>query len=138
MDVDTMDDPAVLDGLGDGMDRMAVYARDDLVRTVYSDGLHEVSVFHEPGVVDWDALPDDGLMTVEGATKTWTGTRDDTVVAVAERGDLMVVIVADAAMGPDEAMEKATDAMAMVPPVQVERGLWQRVADAPSNLIDRI
>ena len=138
MDADTMGDPAVLVSLGDGMDRMAVYARNDLVRTVYSDGSHEMSVFHEPGVIDWDTLPADGVVTDGGATKTWTGVRDDTVVAITERGDLMVVIVADADMGTDEAMAKAMDAAEMVPPVHIERGLWDRLSGAPANIVDRI
>lgn len=138
MDADTMDDPAVLASLGDGMDRLAVYARDDLVRTVYSDGSHEMSVFHEPGVVDWEGLPSDGEMVEDGAVKTWTGVRDDTVVAVAERGDLMIVVVADAEMGADEAKEKAMHAVEMVPPVQVDRGLWDRLSEAPANIVDRI
>jgi hypothetical protein len=138
MDGDTMDDPAVLTSLGDGMDRMAVYARDDLVHTVYSDGSHEVSVFHEPGVVDWESLPADGEMIVEGPVKTWTGVRDETVVAITERGDLMVVIVADADMGADEAMDKTMEVVEMVPPVSIERGLWDRLGEAPGNLIDRI
>ncbi|MFN3214912.1 MAG: anti-sigma factor family protein [Acidimicrobiales bacterium] len=135
---ETMDDPAVLPSLGDGLDRMAVYARDELVHTVYSDGTHDVSVFHEPGVVDWEALPADGEMIVEGPVKTWTGVRDETVVAITERGDLMVVIVADAEMGTDAAMEKTMEAVEMVPPVSIERGLWDRLSDAPRNLIDRI
>lgn len=138
MDGDTMDDPAVLADLGDGLDRMAVYARDDLVHTVYSDGINEVSVFHEPGVVDWESLPADGDMIVDGPVKTWTGMRDETVVAITERGDLMVVVVADAEMGTDAAKDKAMQAVEMVPPVSVERGLWDRLGDAPGNLIDRI
>lgn len=138
MDGDTMDDPAVLTSLGDGLDRMAVYARNDLVRTVYSDGTYEVSVFHEPGVVDWESLPADGEMIVDGPVKTWTGVRDETVVAITERGDLMVVIVADADMGTGDAMDKTMDAVEMLPTVSVERGLWDRVGGAPGNLIDRI
>ena len=138
MDAEAMDDPAVLAGLGDGMDRMGVYARNDLVRTVYSDGSHDVSVFHRPGIVDWAALPADGEMSDDGPTKTWTGVRDETVVTVAERGDLVVVVVADADMGGDEARDTAMEAVEMVPPVSVERGLWDRVRDAPANLVDRI
>lgn len=138
MDGDTMDDPAVLAGLGDGLDRMAVSARDDLVHTVYSDGTHEVSVFHEPGVVDWESLPADGEMIVDGSIKTWTGVRDEAVVAITERGDLMVVVVADAGMGTDVAKEKAMEAVEMVPQVSVSRSLWDRLGDAPGNVIDRI
>lgn len=138
VDVDTVDDPAVLASLGGDMDRRAVYAREDLVHTVYSDGIHEMSVFHAPGTVDWGGLPDDGMMTDAGNVKTWTGIRDDAVVAVTERGDLVVVIVADAAMGRDDAISKATEACEMVPPVRVERDLWERLGAAPGNIVDRL
>jgi hypothetical protein len=138
MDGDAMADPAVLTSLGDGLDRMAVSARNGLVRTVYSDGTYDVSVFHEPGVVDWDALPADGEMIDGGPAKTWTGTRGEAVVTVTERGDLMVVIVADAGMGTDEAMAKTLDVAEMVPPVAVERGLLDRLSEAPANLFDRV
>jgi hypothetical protein len=95
-------------------------------------------VFHEPGVVDWESLPADGEMIIDGPTKTWTGVRDETVVAITERGDLMVVVVADAEMGADAAMDKTMEVVDMVPPIAAERGLWDRLGDAPGNIIDRI
>jgi len=138
MDGAAMNDPAVLDTIGDGMDRAAVFERGDLVQTVYSDGAHDLSMFHEPGVVDWNALPADGSMTETDGSKAWTGRIDDTVVAVTERGDLVVTVVADADMGIADAGDMAMHASDMMPKVSIDRGLWRRIVEGPANLIDRI
>jgi hypothetical protein len=46
--------PAALEG---GYERVGVYRRGAVVQVVYGDGVYGLSVFEQPGQLDWDALP---------------------------------------------------------------------------------
>jgi anti-sigma factor RsiW len=52
--------PAVLDG---GYHRVGVYRRGELMHVVYGDGVYGLSVFEQPGHLDWDGLPPSGHVT---------------------------------------------------------------------------
>lgn len=137
MDADEMmkDDPAIMEDLGHGMALDAVYQYDDLVQSRYSDGDHVVSVFHEPGSVDWEAMPDMGETSMmEDDTMVWRGSIGDVDVVVTERGDLVVTVVSDGDMDDDMAMVAST----MVPEVDSSPSWWSRLKDAPGNLLDRL
>lgn len=127
------DDPAILDDIGPGMEREAIFQLDDVVQVRYSDGLHTISVFHQPGEVDWDAMPESGEMEMMDLGPVWSTTMGDVDVLVAERGDLIVTVVADGDMDHEMSMM----ATKMVPEVDMDNGLWSRVVDAPGNIIDR-
>jgi hypothetical protein len=83
--------PAVL-GSHARLSLHAVYDGDDLVFAVYRDGLAVVSVFEQPGRLDWRSLPDGETRRV-GARPVWVG-RGAPVVMVTEVGDLVVTVVA--------------------------------------------
>ncbi len=136
MDADDMmkDDPAIMADIGHGMGLAAVYQADDLVQSWYSDGEHHVSVFHEPGEVDWDDMPDYGEVKMMDDGPMWRSTMGDLDVLVVERGDLVVTVVADGDMKDDMAMEAST----MVPEVDDDPSIWDRLGDAPGNLFDRV
>lgn len=128
------DDPAVFDDLGHGMAREAIFQSDDIVHVRYSDGIHAVSVFHQPGKVDWDDMPDMGSVEMMDDEPVWTSTMNDVEVLVAERGDLIVTVVADGDMDHEMTMM----ASSMVPEVDMDDGFWSTVMDAPGNILDRL
>jgi hypothetical protein len=136
MDADDMmaDDPAIMADIGHGMGLEAVYQLDDLVQSRYSDGIHAVSVFHEPGDVDWDDLPSGGTMEMMPDGQIWRMQMGDLDVLVTERGDLVVTIVADGDMDDDMAVM----ASSMVPTVDTDDSLWGRLKLAPGNILDRL
>lgn len=134
MTIDQMaDDPAVLDDIGLGMRREAIFQSGELVQVRYSDGEHAVSIFHQRGEVAWDDMPDSGSVAMMPEGPIWTSTMDGYDVLVTQRGDLVVTVVADGDM--DNEMTMA--ASAMVPEVDMGSGLWSRVMDAPGNVVDR-
>jgi hypothetical protein len=53
--------------LGGGYRRVGVYRRDGVVQVVYGDGVYGLSVFEQPGRLDWSGLPAAGrAITVGG------------------------------------------------------------------------
>ena len=68
--------PASLDG---GYRRVGVYRRGDAVQVVYGDGVYGLSVFEQPGRLNWDELPAAGrAATVAGhraRSYVWPGGR---------------------------------------------------------------
>ena len=133
MDMAEMDDPAIMDEI-DGMARDAIYMRDDVVHVRYSDGSHDVSVFHQPGSVDWDDMPDMGKVDMMADGPVWRGVLDGQTVVVTERGDLIVTVVADGDM--DEGM--AMHASEKVPEVDKDESFWSKLRAAPGNLWNRV
>lgn len=127
------DDPAVLDDVGHGMERAAIYQADDVTQVRYSDGQHDLSVFHQRGEVDWDEMPDAGEMAMMDDGPVWMSTMAGLDVLVTQRGDLVVTIVADGDMDQEMTME----ASVMVPEVEMSEGLVDRLVDAPRNVFDR-
>ena len=127
------DDPAVMTDIGHGMTRTAIFQADDVVQVRYSDGAHGVSVFHQPGKLDWDALPETGETVMMDDGPVWMASTSDVEVLVMQRGDLVVTVVADADMGPKATMSTS----AMIPEVDMDKDFMGRLADAPSNILDR-
>ncbi len=127
------DDPAVMPDIGDGMNQAAIFQADDVVQVLYSDGSHDVSVFHQPGTLDWDALPEDGETVMMDDGPVWMGSTNDVEVLVTQRGDLVVTVVADADMGPKAAMSTSE----MIPEVDMGKDFMGRLGDAPKNILDR-
>lgn len=134
MESDDMDDPAVMDDIGHGMVRDGVFMRGDVVYTRYSDGSHVLSVFHQPGTVDWNAMPDMGTVEMMPEGPLWHGAVGGNEVMVTQRGDLVVTVVVGDDMDDDMAMQ----ASMAVPEVDIDESLWSRLRSAPANLIDRI
>ncbi len=134
MEPEAMDDPAIMSDIGHGMGLEAVYQAGALVQARYSDGAHAVSIFHEPGQVDWEELPRSGTLEMMDEGPVWRGSMDDTEVLVTERGDLVVTVVTDG----DMAEEMAMTASHMVPEVEMSRSWWDRQRDAPANLWNRL
>lgn len=75
------------------LERLAVYDGADLTMAVYADGSATVTVYQQPGRVDWDELPA-GHGADIGGRRAWTRPGTPTVV-VTEIGDLTVTLVAD-------------------------------------------
>ena len=131
MDPEEMDDPAVMSSIGDGMTRDSIYMNDDVVQVRYSDGEHAVSIFHQPGEVDWDNMPTMGKVDMMADGPMWSGEIDGRTVVVTERGDLVVTVVTDDGMDDGMAMT------ATVPEVERSESFWDKLTSAPSNVLDR-
>jgi hypothetical protein len=105
--IDTADMPPMVDD-DTGLAMMGAYRRDDVMQAVYSDGTHELSVYREPGRVDWDSIEARGGTVDEvDDDKMWHYEADGFAVVVVERRDHVVTVVADPGM--DDMMMKAAD-----------------------------
>lgn len=85
--------PIVLGATPTPLERRAVYDGADLTVAVYEDDADRVTVYQQPGRLDWDALPP-GERTEVAGRPAWYRPGRPTVV-VAEVGDLTVTLVAD-------------------------------------------
>jgi anti-sigma factor RsiW len=117
--------PPGLIGSSVSLSRHETWDGADVAAVVYRDGAIDVSVYQQPGRLDWDALPP-GDVEPLGDRDVWFGTGQP-VVAVAQRGDLVVTVVsADRAA--------VVTALAGLPDWQ-RRSRWNRVHDACQRLV---
>lgn len=117
--------PPGLIGSAVQLSRQEVWDGTDLAAIVYRDGDVDVSVYQQPGRVDWPALPA-GELTRLGDRRVWFGPGQP-VVAVTQRGDLVVTVVSD-----DRAA--ALTALAGMPEWR-RRATWDRVHDTCQRLV---
>ena len=80
-----------------GMEMGGVFQSDDVVQVVYTDGTHNVSVFHQSGEVAWDDMPPGEMMSMAG-DQAWHSTMHGSDVVVVGSADGVVTIVADGDM----------------------------------------
>ena len=85
-----------------GMEMGGVYQSDEVVQVVYTDGTHNVSVFHQSGEVSWDDMPPGDMMKMDG-NQAWHSNMRGSDVVVVDSDDGIVTIVADGAMATDVA-----------------------------------
>jgi hypothetical protein len=82
--------------LAGGFVPMAAYAGATADQFVYSNGTTTVSVFEQPGRVDWSRIPEGGSMMMMGDDKAWHRQDASSDVVVVERGDHVLTVVSDA------------------------------------------
>jgi len=91
-----------------GMDRKNVFAADDAMQVVYTDGDHMMSVYAQPGTVAWNALPPGGTMRTVGEEPAWEFHQGGATLMVMERGaevyTLVGAIAPEAVMGAGSAL----------------------------------
>jgi hypothetical protein len=80
-----------------GMGMGGVFQNDEIVQVIYTDGDHNVSVFHQPGQVSWDDMPPGEMMEMSG-NQAWHATMHGADVIVLDSDDGVVTIVADGDM----------------------------------------
>lgn len=85
--------PVVLGTPQDALERTAVYDGPDLTTVIYSGRTGDVTVYEQPGRVEWDELPDGTIVRI-GTSRAWQG-NGEPVVVVTELGDLTVTLVSD-------------------------------------------
>jgi anti-sigma factor RsiW len=110
-----------------GFEPMALYAASDAHQLVLSDGDAMVSVFEQPGRVDWASLPAGGEMMMMGDDQAWHGTGDTGEVVVVERDGHVLTVVSGE---PADAVMTVADEM----PASHRRSLADRVGDAMREL----
>src|SRR3546814_19761913 len=98
---------------------------EDVAAVVYRAGDLDVAVYQQPGRLDWDRLPT-GEVAAVGDAEVWFGPGSP-VVAVAQRGDLVVPVVSS-----DRAA--ALPAVAGMPEWRRRAG-WGRRHDASQRLV---
>lgn len=93
---------------------------DGAIQLFYGDGLFTLSLFEQPGVVDWPAVPDGGVPGEVGGNRAQSfATASGTVVVWGADGAVLTA-VSDA---PPDAVAAALES------VESERGFFPRVAD---------
>ena len=119
--------PAAMIGNRARLSRRLMYDGHDLTMVVYSDGTRSVSVFQQPGRLDWSGLPA-GRVEQVGARAVWERPGDSPTVMVTEMGHLVVTVVA-----PDRAA-----ALTVIDGLgETRRGsVWDHVHDACSRFTD--
>jgi hypothetical protein len=110
-----------------GFEPMALYAAPDAHQLVLSDGDATVSVFEQPGRVDWASLPEGGEMMMMGDDQAWHGTGETGEVVVVERDGQVLTVVSGE---PADAVMTVADEM----PTSQRRSLADRVGDAMREL----
>ena len=98
--------PSLLTG---GYLQLASFRHGSLVQTVYSDGLHGISVFAQPGRLDEDSLPRGGRAVRVGRRTGWSYAWPGGVAVTWEAGGLVYTMVGDGTR------EEVVDAAASVP-----------------------
>ena len=103
-------DPSVMFTAPDGFEGFSlVYARrhGNLAHAMYTDGVRDISLFEQPGRIDWDRLPGGGQLTLIGSDRAWTGMVAGQTVTMVEREGMVYAIVASA----DAPMDDMSTAM---------------------------
>ena len=92
------------------------------MHVMYSDGTHAVSIFEQPGRIDWSGLPADvGTKTSVDGVPAWTMTGDGEAMMVVEKGPMVYTVVGTAPA------EQMTEMVGTLPPAS--DSFWQRVRD---------
>jgi hypothetical protein len=117
--------PPGLIGSAVSLGRHEMWDGTDLAATVYKDGDLDVSVYQQPGRLDWERLPPGEVVPI-GSADVWFGPGHP-VVAVTQRGDVVVTVVSD-----DRAA--VLTAVAGMPEWR-RRATWDRVHDACQRLV---
>lgn len=117
--------PPGLIGSAVQLSRHEIWDGPDLSAVVYRDGHVDVSVYQQPGRLDWDGLPPGEVVTM-GDHDVWFGPGQP-VVAVTQRGDLVVTVIS----ADRPAVLTAVAGM----PEWRRRATWDRMHDACQRLV---
>lgn len=98
--------------LAGGYLQLAAFRHGSIVQTVYSDGLHGISVFSQPGRLDEDALPSGGRAVRIGRRTGWSYAWPGGVAVTWEAGGLVYTLVGD---GPGEELVAAAASLPRPP-----------------------
>ena len=120
--------------LAAGYKQVAAYRRGDIAHVVYSDGLHGLSVFIQPGRLDARTLPGDVMWVALGkrtaAVRTWPGGEAVTW----EAGGAVYTAVGD---GPVEDVVMAAASMPAPAPPSIGTRVRQRARAVAETLMGR-
>ncbi len=126
MDPDVITAPEYIDG-----DFRLMYAekKGDMAQAMYSDGIRRISLFEQPGRIDWDSMPEDGeMMTIAGST-AWHGAIEGYDVLLTERRGMVYVLVGSGASEP--AMEEMSAKMP-----GADTSVWHRLIGVCEQTVD--
>lgn len=120
--------PASLDG---GYQRVGIYRRGEVLHAMYGDGVYGLSVFEQPGQLDWDKLPSSGRSTTVAGHRArayvWPGGQ----LITWQAGGSAYTVVGD---GP--AREVLAAAASLRPPRALSTG--QRLRQAAREVVETL
>jgi hypothetical protein len=117
--------PPGLIGSAVSLSRHETWDGTDMAAVVYRDDDIDVSVYQQPGRLDWEQLPPGDVVPM-GDRDVWLSTGEP-VVAVTQRGDLVVTVVS---------AERAAVLTAVAGlPEWWRRAAWDRMHDACQRLV---
>jgi hypothetical protein len=104
----------------------------DVVQALYRDGDGSVSVFAEPGRIDWPHIPANGEELVVDGDRGWRWLKPGPSLVVVGRGDVVYTVVSA-----DEAVDVVAVASAL--PAQVDGdGLGDRLQDGCTGVVESL
>jgi len=101
----------------------------DMAQAMYSDGTQMISLFEQPGRIDWHAMPDDGEMMMIDGEAAWHGAIGGYDVLLSERRGMVYVLVGSAPA--ESAMEEMTSQMP-----GADTSLWDRLLRICGRTVD--
>jgi hypothetical protein len=118
--------PPAMIGNRASLSRQGVFDGEDLTVVVYGDGETAVSVYQQPGRLDWDRLPT-GTIEAVADRRVWVREADPTVM-ITEVGDLVITVVSD----DRAAMRTVVDGL----PERRRNTTWHRLHDASARFVE--
>src|SRR5262249_56785164 len=112
----------------DDYDRMSAYATDDVVHVMYHHGTNWLSVYEQPGAVDWDNMPNNGHPMTVKDDQAWETTVGHQAVLVIDHDGMVLTVVSAA---PADDMMRAAISMPPTP----EPSMSTRVHRGANNLV---
>jgi hypothetical protein len=112
----------------DDFDRASAFATDDVVHVMYHHGANWLSVYEQPGAVDWGNMPGNGHPMTVKDEQAWETTVGHQAVLVIDHGGMVLTVVSAAPA--DEMMRAATS----LPPTP-EPAMSTRVQRGANNLV---
>jgi anti-sigma factor RsiW len=126
--IDSIDPPYVAPAQLDGYARRSAYASGGVVHVIYNHDGVWLSVYEQPGTVDWSRMPANGKTLTVQDRAAWETKVGDQVVLVIDRGPMVLTVVSSAPA--DDMMRAATS----VPPSS-EPSMATRMQRGAANLV---
>jgi hypothetical protein len=125
--------PASVGGAFDGYQRLGAYRRSDVVQTLYSDGLYDLSVFEQPGRLRRDDLPDGGAAVEVAGGRGWRYAWPGGNLVIWEADGTVFTAVGDAPL--DDILLAARS---VPPPRPRDASLWVKLRAACATLVQPV
>lgn len=122
---------------GAGLSSVHLVGRGELVhRSARPDGRTLVSMFSQPGAVEWSRMPGDGEQVLVAGQEAWTSVRGGDHVLVIERDGIVVTLVSAAPLA--DGGSELLDLVDERAPRPEDPSLWERAKVVTDGLGDLV